>query len=51
MLGEKALGYLIVTAKADKKVTDTDVRLLEHLSPMVASMLFAVQVAADIRAR
>ncbi len=51
MLGEKSLGYMVVAASVGKKVEDADVRLLEHLTPMIASMLRSVQLDTDARAK
>ena len=50
-LGEKIIGYIIIAATTGKKIEDGDIRLLEHLSPMIASMVVSVQFETDARAR
>ena len=51
LLGEKTIGYIVVAAALGKKIEDGDIRLLEHLSPMIASMVVSVQLETDARAR
>ena len=51
LLGEKTIGYIVVAATTGKKIEDGDIRLLEHLSPMIAAMVVSVQFETDARAR
>lgn len=51
LLGEKSLGFLVVAAKTGTPISDGEVRVLEHLTPVIASMLASVQIESDAKAR
>jgi CRP-like cAMP-binding protein len=51
LLWEKSLGFLIVAGKIDASISDGEVRILEHLAPVIASMLASVQIESDNKAR
>ncbi len=43
VLGGQTIGYLVVARKKDKILLDSDIRILQHISPMIATMLREVQ--------
>jgi CRP-like cAMP-binding protein len=51
LLGEKSLGFLIIAAKTKAPISDGEVRVLNHLAPVIASMLASVQIESDAKAR
>ena len=51
LLGEKSLGFLIIAAKMGVTISDGELRIIEHLTPVIASMLASVQLESDAKAR
>jgi hypothetical protein len=43
VIGEQTIGYLVVARKKEKPLSDCDIRILTHTSPMIATMLREVQ--------
>jgi len=43
LIAGETIGYLVAARKKDKALTDSDIRLLAHTTPMIATMLREVQ--------
>lgn len=48
-IGGENIGYLVAARKKDKPLSDSDIRILAHTTPMIATMLREVQHQKDAK--